>query len=215
MFLENGFSPEQVHCLPFGVEENRSPSGHRHSAAAHTRFLFVGRLQPYKGTHLLLQAFNNLLAPKEATLTIYGAADGHEAYFDQLKRMMAGHERVSFGGQIPPDQLGDAFAQADYLVLPSLWHENSPLILLDALQSKTPVIASDIGGVTDLIQDGVNGLLFPMGDADGLQQVMQRAIDQPALVERLRLAANPPDIDNYAQTMLRLLGERRKQRQQP
>jgi glycosyltransferase involved in cell wall biosynthesis len=212
MFVENGFRPEQVHFLPFGVDEDDPLARIQYEPAAHTRFLFIGRLQPYKGAHHLLQAFNNLQTPRGATLTIHGAADGYDDYFEQLKAQMAGNDRIMYGGQIPPEELGRAFAEADYLLLPSLWHENSPLIILDALQSKTPVIASDIGGVSGLIEDGVNGLLFPMGDARALQQVLQRAIDDPGLAARLRLAPSPPGIDDYAATMLRLLAERRPQR---
>jgi glycosyltransferase involved in cell wall biosynthesis len=212
MFVENGFRPEQVHFLPFGVDEDNPLARIRREPADHTRFLFVGRLQPYKGAHNLLQAFNDLERPRGATLTIYGAADGYDDYFKQLKAQMAGNDRITFGGQIPPDELGQAFAASDYLLLPSLWHENSPLIILDALQSKTPVIASDIGGVSGLIEDGVNGLLFPMGDTPALQRVLQRAIDDPGLAARLRLAPSPPGIDEYAATMFRLLAERRVQR---
>lgn len=211
MFVENGFRPEQVRFLPFGVDEDGPLAQIPYEPAAHTRFLFVGRLQPYKGAHDLIKAFNDLQAPRGATLTLYGTADGYEEYFEELKAMMAGNDRIEFGGQIPPEELGQAFAKADYLLLPSLWHENSPLIILDALQSKTPVIASDIGGVSGLIEDGVNGLLFPMGDAGSLQEVLQRAIDHPELAEQLRLASQPPGIDQYAETMLRLLAERQAQ----
>jgi glycosyltransferase involved in cell wall biosynthesis len=211
MFVDNGFRSEQVCFVPFGVDE-AGPLAHiAYEPAAHTRFLFVGRLQPYKGAHDLIQAFNDLKSPRGATLTLYGTADGHDEYYERLKGMMAGNERIVFGGQIPPEELGKAFARADYLLLPSLWHENSPLIILDALQSKTPVIASDIGGVSGLIEDGVNGLLFPMGDAAALQQVLQRAIDHPELAAKLRLATPPPGIDEYAETMLRLLAERQTQ----
>jgi glycosyltransferase involved in cell wall biosynthesis len=167
--------------------------------------LFIGRLQPYKGAHLLVEAFNNLDAANGATLTLYGAAaGGYEAYFDQLNDMMSRNKRIRFRGRIPPERLGEAFAEADYFVLPSTWHENSPLILLDALQSKTPVIASNIGGVTDLVRDGINGMLFPMGDAGMLQKVMQQAIDQPELLVQLRAGVDLPTIDEYAHTLLRL-----------
>jgi glycosyltransferase involved in cell wall biosynthesis len=176
----------------------------KHAPASNTRFLFIGRLQPYKGAHLLLEAFNNLLSPQGATLTIYGSADGYAEYYDHLRAIMADNLRIHFGGQIDPANLGQAFAEADYFVLPSTWHENNPLILLDALQSKTPVIASAVGGVTDVIQDGLNGLLFPMGDVQALQNTMQRAIEQPALAEQLQAGVHLPDIDDYARTMLRL-----------
>lgn len=204
VFLENGFRPDQVHFLPFGVEPDHALTRITPVPAPHMRFLFIGRLQPYKGTHLLLEAFNNLSSAKGATLTIYGTADGYDAYYSQLQAMMAKNERVHFGGGIAPDELGRAFAEADYFVLPSTWHENSPLILLDALQSKTPVIASNIGGVIDVVEDGVNGLLFPMGDAQALQHVLQRAIDYPSLIEQLRAGVNLASIGGYAETMLRL-----------
>jgi glycosyltransferase involved in cell wall biosynthesis len=190
--------------LPFAVEPDHPLSQVKHSTAAHRRFLFVGRFQPYKGAHLLLEAFNNLAAPNGATLTLYGTADGYDSYYEQLQSMMAKNERIYFGGRIPPEELGRAFAEADYFVMPSTWHENSPLIVLDALQSKTPVISSAIGGVTDMVKDKVNGLLFPMGDKAALQQLLQQAINRPSLVEQLRSGVTLPDIDDYAITLLEL-----------
>jgi glycosyltransferase involved in cell wall biosynthesis len=62
--------------------------------------------------------------------------------------------------------------------------------------------------VTDVVRDGVNGLLFPMGDAQALQHAMQKAISQPTLVERLRAGVDLPDIDDYAETMIRLYQEK-------
>ena len=201
-FLENGFSLEQVHFFFFFVEEDHPLTQVSSVPAPHIRFLFIGRLQPYKGAHLLLEAFNNLASAQNATLTIYGTADGYEEYYEQLQAMMALNKRVHFGGKIAPDELGQAFAEADYFILPSTWHENSPLIVLDALQSKTPVIASDIGGVRDIVQDGINGLLFPMGDVQALQRVLQKAIDQPSLVEQFQGGVHLPSIDSYVGTML-------------
>ena len=152
----------------------------------------------------MIDAFNRLENPAGATLTIYGAADGHDAYFERLQRVIHGNPRIFFKGTIPPDQLGQAFADSDFFILPSTWHENSPLILLDALQSKTPVIASEIGGVTDVVKHGINGLLFPMGDQDALQQLLQRTISEPQLGEALRAGVDLPTIDDYARKLLDL-----------
>ena len=204
MFVANGFQSKQVHLLPFAVEPNHPLASVQHSPAGHIRFLFVGRLQPYKGTHLLIEAFNRLDDPRGATLTIYGAADGYETYFQELQKVIDANPRIFFKGSIPPDQLGQAFAEADYFVLPSTWHENSPLILLDALQSKTPVIASEIGGVTDVITHGVNGLLFARGDSDALRQLLQQSIRETQLLEELRAGVDLPTIDDYATTLLDL-----------
>jgi glycosyltransferase involved in cell wall biosynthesis len=201
-FLENGFQPEQLLLLPFGVDLDNPLARVEHRPAPQIRFLFIGRLQPYKGAHLLVEAFDRLSPVHRATLTIYGTADGHQAYFDQMKSSAASNQRIQFAGRIAPSDLHRAFAEADYFMLPSLWHENTPLILLDALQSRTPVIASDVGGVNDLIQDGKNGFLFPMGDGEALQQVMQRVIDQPELISRLREGVKLISIDEYADTVL-------------
>jgi glycosyltransferase involved in cell wall biosynthesis len=208
IFKENGFSEGQVHFLPFGVDAEDPLGRMIHEPADHIRFLFVGRLQPYKGAHILLRAFNQLASPNNSTLTIYGVRDGYDAYYEALNAMISANPLIQFKGKIPPTELGRAFAEADYFVLPSTWHENSPLILLDALQSQTPVISSEIGGVIDLVKDNFNGLLFPMGDVTALQAVMQRAIDHPEMVEHFRNRSELLTIDAYAEALLSECQER-------
>ena len=202
MFVENGFEQSRVHHLPFGVDPDHPLTNVVHQSAGHIRFLFVGRFQPYKGVHLLLEAFNKLTNPKGATLTIYGASDGHDDYYDSLMTMINQNDRISFLGKIPPSELDRAFGEADYFLLPSTWHENSPLIISDALQSKTPVISSDIGGVTDIVKHDVNGLLFPMGDVQALQATLQRTINEPELGPRLQAGNVLSSIDSYVETMM-------------
>ncbi len=203
-FVANGFRPEQVHFLPFGVEPDHPLSRVEHTPAEHMRFLFVGRLQPYKGPDLLIRAFNILADPRGATLTLYGGSDGYEEYAQELQRLAGGNPRIRFAGTVPPAALAAVFAEADYFVLPSTWHENSPLILLDALQSKTPVISADIGGVAGILEHEVNGLIFPMGDVEALRRTMQRAIERPEDVRRLRTGVKLPAIQDYARELLAL-----------
>lgn len=201
-FIENGFAAEQIQFLPFGVDVDNPLASTPKTEADHVRFMFLGRLQPYKGLHLVLEAFNSLPNPSGATLTVYGAPDGHDAYFANLQQMMEANPNVHFAGLIPPTELARAFAEADIFLLPSTWHENSPLILLDALQSKTPVLASDIGGVSGIVEHNRNGLLFPREDVASLRQEMQRLIDQPALIQQLQAGSNLPSIESYAQTIV-------------
>ncbi|MCP4421397.1 MAG: glycosyltransferase family 4 protein [Chloroflexi bacterium] len=201
-FLANGFAREQVHFLPFGVDIDNPLASVIKTEAKRVRFMFLGRFQPYKGLHLLLEAFNSLSNPNGATLTVYGAADGYDDYFQQLQRMMDSNERIHFAGLIPPTELARAFAAADIFLLPSTWHENSPLILLDALQSKTPVLASDIGGVNGIVEHNRNGLLFPRGNVAALRQEMQRLIDQPDIIQQLQAGSQLPSIESYAQTIV-------------
>jgi glycosyltransferase involved in cell wall biosynthesis len=205
MFQKSGLSkPGQVYYLPFAVDAIQPTQNQKFFPVDHTRFLFIGRLQPYKGAHLLVDAFLDLANPKGSTLTIYGTPDGHEPYYEHLRKKIALHPHIRFAGKIANTDLVDAFSKADYFVLPSIWHENSPLILLDALQLSTPVIASDIGGVSDLIEDCVNGILFPMGDKQALQQVLQSVIDQPLLRAKLTRNNSLPLIDDYANQVIEL-----------
>jgi len=208
-FVANGFDEDQVLFLPFGVDEDNPLATMPTELADHVRFMFLGRLQPYKGGHLVVEAFNRLANPQSATLTIYGAPDGHDDYFARLRQMMDANPDIHFAGLIPPTELASAFARADIFLLPSTWHENSPLILLDALQSKTPVIASDIGGVRGIVEHERNGLLFPMGDVETLQAQMQRVIDQPALRSRLQAGGQLQSIDAYARTMIEQMQAKR------
>jgi glycosyltransferase involved in cell wall biosynthesis len=176
----------------------------------HVRFLFVGRLQPYKGLHLLVRAFKEIEHRNGAKLTVYGTPGGYPDYYDTLLREMNDDPDISFRGQLPLGRLDRAFANTDYFVLPSLWHENSPLILVDAVQSQTPVIASAVGGVSDLVQDGFNGLLFPMGNLAALSEILQRAIQSPELSDQLRPgeAATLPLIDDYSRALINMLQAR-------
>ncbi len=201
-FVNNGFATEQVHFLPFGVDTDNPLASLTKTESNHVRFMFLGRFQPYKGLHLVLEAFNSLPNPAGATLTIYGAPDGHDAYFATLQQMIDANPRIHFAGLIPPTELARAFADADIFLLPSTWHENSPLILLDALQSNTPVLASDIGGVSGIVEHNRNGLLFPREDVAALRQAMQRLIDQPELIQRLQAGSNLPSIESYAATIV-------------
>jgi glycosyltransferase involved in cell wall biosynthesis len=209
VFEQNGFLPDQVQFLPFGTEPESPLASVQHSHADHVRFLFIGRLQPYKGAHLLVKAFTQLATPRGATLTVHGIQqDGYEEYYKDLVLAMSSNENIRFLGKIPPEQLGSAFMEADYFVLPSIWHENNPLILIDAIQSRTPVIASDVGGVTDFVKDGVNGLLFRMGDIQALQSALQRVIDQPELLGLFRKNSDLLSIDDYVNQFLSLCFER-------
>lgn len=208
MFLANGFRREQIHLMPFAIDASNPLENVTHIPAPHVRFLFVGRLQPYKGVHLLVDAFQKLQNPQNATLTIYGKQDGYEEYYNQFLANVAENPRIRFAGVIPPSELGRAFGEADYFILPSIWHENNPLILLDALQSNTPVIASDVGGVRDIVKDGLSGFLFPMGDVQALQAILQKMIDQPALKTQLKPKGHLPYIETYAQTMLDLCAQK-------
>lgn len=125
--------------------------------------LFVGRLVPEKGADTLIAAVGQTPA---ARLLIAG--DGPErARLEALAAAVA-PGRVSFLGHQPLEALLAILDSASAVVVPSMWYENCPYAILEAFAARQAVIASRIGGIPELVQDGEDGLLFQPGDVDGL-----------------------------------------------
>ncbi len=150
--------------------------------------LFVGRLVERKGVAHLIEAIARL-APKGPRLEIVG--DGPERPgLEALAQRLGVASRVVFRGKIPPDELQASYARAAVCVLPSVLDargdtEGLGVVLLEAMNHGTPVIASRVGGIPDIVEDGVSGLLVPPGDADALAAAVRRVRDDPALARRL------------------------------
>ena len=150
--------------------------------------LFVGRLVERKGVAHLIEAVARL-GPAAPRLEIVG--DGPERPgLATLAERLGVASRVVFQGKISPEELQASYARAAVCVLPSVLDargdtEGLGVVLLEAMNHGTPVIASRIGGIPDIVEDGVSGLLVPAGDADALAAAVRRLRDDPALARRL------------------------------
>ncbi|MDR6788468.1 glycosyltransferase involved in cell wall biosynthesis [Sphingomonas sp. BE138] len=143
----------------------------------------VARLSPEKGHLGLLEA----IAPLDATLTLVG--DGPMLAEIEAAVAAAGlTARVRFAGRLDEAATLAAIARADLLVLPSFM-EGLPIVLMEAMAIGVPVIGSRVAGVPELIEDGVEGLLFRPGDWADLRRAIARVLDEPGLGERLAAAA--------------------------
>jgi glycosyltransferase involved in cell wall biosynthesis len=111
-------------------------------------------------------------------------------------------EHVTFIGAYDHDQLAGLMAEVDWVIIPSIWWENSPLVIQEAFHFGRPVIASDIGGMAEKVTDGVNGLHFRANDPSSLAATMQRAATEPGLWDRLRGGIRPVyRMDEHAQRL--------------
>ncbi len=161
-------------------------------------FGFVATLIPSKGAHVLVEAFRRLPSGN-AHLKIFGSPveyEGHPDYFENLKKRAAGFE-IEFREKFPIEKIGQVLSEMDVLVVPSIWFENAPLIIRQALLAGIPVIAADRGGMAESVQHEINGLHFKLGDAESLAATIQRLIDDPAL--RLRLGASKTPVKSIQQ----------------
>ena len=143
----------------------------------------VARLSAEKGHLGLLEA----IAPLDVELALVG--DGPlRAEIEQAVARLGLGERVRFVGRLDEAATLDAVARAGLLVLPSFM-EGLPIVLMEAMALGVPVVGSRVAGVPELIEDGEEGLLFRPGDWDDLRRQIARLLDDPALGDRLALAA--------------------------
>ena len=121
-------------------------------------FLFAGRLAKEKGAHILIQAFANM--PHQKVVIV---GDGPERIFLQEESRHCSN--ISFMGQLDKRQLGEYMKRCKAFICPSIWYEGTPLTVIEAFASGTPVIASRLGVLSESIIDGYNGFHFTAGDA--------------------------------------------------
>ena len=174
-YLRNALSIP-AHNLTFGVDI--SPIEHKKTRRGlPVRFGFIGQLAAHKGTDLLIDAFKKLPAGS-AELHIFGPEDQSPDYMKTLRGKAAGLS-IFFRGTFPKEHMAAILSGLDFLVIPSTWHENSPLVLLYALACHVPVIVSDVAGLTEFIEPGRSGYIFTRGDINDLARVLKKIVDAP------------------------------------
>ena len=193
-FIEFGIAPDRITHAPYGFDHRpfRSvtrnvPRNVSRTGSKHLRLGFLGSLMVSKAPHLLLEAFRRL-EPDTATVELFGAHvdyHGDDSYRAILSPLID-QEGVRLHGPVPHDRIPETLASLDALVVPSVWPENSPLVIHEAFLAGLPVVASRIGGIPELVSDGVNGLLFRPGDANDLGEALARLVKEPELLPTLR-----------------------------
>jgi len=157
------------------------------------RVLFAGSLMFSKHPALLLDALQFLPA-KSVQVDLLGsvvAYHGDEAYASSLRARL-GHPAMRRSGPVPHERVAAALRDVDAVVVPSIWIENAPFVIKEAFAAGVPVIASRLGGMMELVRDGVDGLLFQPGDARSLADVFRRLSNEPALLPALRRGIRAP-----------------------
>jgi glycosyltransferase involved in cell wall biosynthesis len=183
-----GVVPDRVSVLPNPTPPlpRLRPRGVLRGELGFTRptLVFAGRLGPQKSLRVALEAL-----AKTDGVDLVIAGDGAER--ESLERAvdeLGLRDRVRFEGAQPRSRVLELFAAADASVLSSSW-ENFPHTVVEALAVGTPVIATATGGVAEVVRDGENGLLVPVGDVDALAAAIARYLADGALQERLRASA--------------------------
>ena len=171
-------------------------------------FGYIGTLAPHKGCHVLIDAFKRI-GQGRAKLCIYGNPTEFPDYFDDLQRRATGIHTIEFRGTFPNDRIATVLAGLDVLIVPSLWYENTPLVIYSALAAKCPVVASDFPGMSEVVRNGWNGLTFPAGDIQSLYAQLARLVNDPTLIESLSANCSlPKSTREYVDELLSLYADR-------
>jgi glycosyltransferase involved in cell wall biosynthesis len=159
-------------------------------------FGYFGNLSPFKGVTVAVEAVRLLAGDDESDvhLRIHGNPLFQSDEFKQQFEagLAATAPNVRHAGGYQANDLPALMGEVDWVVVPSVWWENAPLVIQEAFQHRRPVICSDIGGMAEMVEDGVSGLHFRMGDSASLARTMRRAIGEPGLWDRL--VAGIPDV---------------------
>ncbi|PZX17130.1 glycosyltransferase involved in cell wall biosynthesis [Palleronia aestuarii] len=165
--------------------------------AKRNRFAYFGQLNPFKGIKVLVEAVTRV--PKEvwgdSILYVYGGNLEHQpetfqAQVKELFRIAGG--RIRFRGSYKSHELPNLMREVDWMIVPSTWWENSPVVIQEAFHHGRPLIVSDIGGMAEKVRHGIDGLHFHVSSAESLAERMGEAISDPALWTRLRAGIRPP-----------------------
>jgi glycosyltransferase involved in cell wall biosynthesis len=181
----------------------------RQSTADQWVFGYFGQITPFKGVDTLLQAVeliarNPDLAARLA-IRIHGNFVGQPEDF--IGRMTAAVDRypfLSYAGPYDNALARDLMGECDYVVVPSRWWENSPVVIQEAFAAGRPVVCSGIGGMAEKVIDGVSGLHYRMGDPDDLVRVLTRAADTAFYTKLLKGLPEVANAQRMAQTYLGL-----------
>jgi glycosyltransferase involved in cell wall biosynthesis len=199
-YIKWGLKPEQIVVIENGQpDEPTLPPRPMAEGETRNRFGFFGQINPFKGLVVILEALAQL--PKEErkkiVLEVHGAnlemqQPEYREKIENLRTPLIKQGVVQWLGPYQPHELRQRMAGVDWVVIPSIWWENSPMVIQEAFVCGRPLIVSDIGGMAEKVRNGIDGLHVPSGSVLGWRRVFATATKDPALWEDLRTGIIKP-----------------------
>jgi len=210
----HGIDPDLIRLSPYGIDTSgfataRTPRPEN----GELRLGFIGSINRLKGLHVLIEAFKRLPRDGGTTLRVCGGLYGWPDYAREVYESAGGDPRINFAGSFPNEEMAEELGKVDVLVVPSVWHENTPLVVLSAFAAGIPVVASRTEGLSAVVRHEVNGLLFEPGDAGDLAGQLRRLQEEPGLLEALgSRASETRTVEDSVDEMLQLYEELREEK---
>ena len=216
IFIDQGVAPARIEIRRQGIDlpsndDVRVPR----PWVPPLRIGYIGQLAEHKGVHVLVAAVRRL-SDAPVTLQVYGSEKAFPAYAARLRQLAGADPRIVFAGTYSgPVERQVVLNQLDIIVVPSVWYDNNPMSINEALGEGLPVVATNLGSMPEVVHHDVNGLLFRRGDDADLARQLRRLIDQPDLLARLQAGITPrpsvaDEVDHVATVYQQLLAARRQ-----
>jgi glycosyltransferase involved in cell wall biosynthesis len=209
-YLRWGIEPERIEVEEYGRRSPavRAPAPRQGDPPANVGFF--GQLSHFKGGRLMLEAMSMLDEKAPAHLWLHGAnleLQSQEFQDDFATMLEPLRGRVTFRGPYAHNELAKLMADLHWVVVPSIWWENSPLVIQEASFHRRPIICSDVGGMAEKVRDGVDGIHFRVGDAYSLARAIETATGSPRLWRSLSAGIREPhSMDAHVEHLLAMYG---------
>lgn len=178
IYIQAGFSESQIHLRANFIDPDPGMGNGEGNFV-----LFVGRLAAEKGIDVMLNAWAQFSSGMSLKIV------GQGPLYDQIRQRAISLPGVDLLGYVNKSYLDYLYKHAKILIVPSIWYEGSPSVICEAYAAGLPVLASNIGSLSELVRDGYNGAHFTAGDAGSLADVMGRMLANPDRLLALRQGA--------------------------
>jgi len=203
-----GINENIIQQIAFGIDTHKKTT-HQIKGPKNTkiRLGYIGTLAPHKGCHVLIKAVLSF-SPQDLILTIYGSTKDFPEYTRQITEDAKNNRNIIFAETFDNHQIEQIINTFDVLVVPSIWYENTPLVVYSAQAFHCPVIASNLPGLSETIHHDINGLLFETGNVNALKHQIKRIIQEKSLLEKLtNNSIIPKNTQTYVDELLKIWRE--------
>jgi len=197
-FISQGIEKSKIKYLKYGFNTEKIKYNKKiFKPNSKINFGFMGRVIPTKGIKVLVDVFNEL--PKE-NLFLYGNIGAQKRFLET--------DNIVFKGGYDNNTINDVLNEIDVLIVPSIWYENAPLVIQEAFLSGIPVITSDLGGMSELVQNNENGFTFKVGSKTHLKEVITKITNNPMILNELKNSRNSVvDIKDDAKEIIKIYNQ--------
>lgn len=168
------FKNSKTIVLPHGIEIDNFGNYNKTNKTNDSKIinlLYVGSLTKHKGVHILIDAIKKI---KDDNLKLNIIGSG--VYENKLKQLANNDRRICFYGNVPNNEVKKFYEISDLVIVPSIWYDVRPNVIVEAFRAGLPVIGSNIGGIPELIKYNYNGFLFEPGNTEHLKVILEKNI---------------------------------------